>query len=294
MVKLFRLLAHWPLWLLQWLGGAVGWLTYAASPTYRRHFLANAQLAGLQPRQVRGAIAQAGRLMLELPYLWMRPPESSILHKVRWQGDELLLEAHQQNRGIVFLQPHMGCFEVTGQAYAERFASEKRSVTLLFRQARKPWLRELVSTARLRPGVGAAPANLAGVRQMLRALRQGQAVGLLPDQVPPEGLGVWALFFGRPAYTMTLGARLVQQSGATLLLVWCERLPWGRGYVIHVAKPTEPLPSAQTPQAESAALINREMEGLILQCPQQYLWGYNRYKPGRPADPVATVISRED
>ncbi len=145
-----------------------------------------------------------------------------------WAGATLIDDAHARGRGIVFLTPHLGSFEVTAQAYAERYAAEHGPITVLYRPARKPWLRDLVDTARGRPGLAAAPATLAGVRQMIRALRRGEAVGLLPDQVPPEGLGVWAPFFGKPAYTMTLAARLVQQTGATLLLAWGERLPAGR------------------------------------------------------------------
>ena len=119
---------------------------------------------------------------------------------------------------------------------------------------------------------------------MIRALKAGQAVGLLPDQVPPEGLGVWAPFFGKPAYTMTLSFRLAQQTGAAILLAWGERLPRGQGYVVHLSELQEPLPD----QAESAAAcINHAMERLILQCPGQYLWGYHRYKNPRQAGPRA-------
>jgi KDO2-lipid IV(A) lauroyltransferase len=119
---------------------------------------------------------------------------------------------------------------------------------------------------------------------MLRALRRGQAVGLLPDQVPPEGMGVWAPFFGRRAYTMTLAARLVQQTGAVPLLAWGERLPHGAGYVVHLSALDEALPVEAAAQAECAAVINRAMERLILQRPQQYLWGYHRYKAPRAAE----------
>jgi KDO2-lipid IV(A) lauroyltransferase len=127
---------------------------------------------------------------------------------------------------------------------------------------------------------------------MIRALRRGEAVGLLPDQVPPVGLGVWAPFFGQPAYTMTLAARLVQQTGATLLLAWGERLPRGAGYVVRVSAPAEALPTddAASPDTHTAcaSVVNRAMEALIRQCPQQYLWGYNRYKtPRELADPRA-------
>jgi KDO2-lipid IV(A) lauroyltransferase len=130
---------------------------------------------------------------------------------------------------------------------------------------------------------------------MMRALRRGEAVGLLPDQVPPEDMGVWAPFFGKPAYTMTLAGRLAQQTGASVLLAWGERLPRGRGYVVRFSAFDEPLPESLEAQAESAAAINRAMERLILQRPQQYLWGYDRYKaPRRTNAARATVQVTQD
>ena len=272
MLTLLRFLSRWPVWLLHALGAWLGWVSYALSPTYRQRFDANVAQAGIPRDAARPAIAEAGRLLMELPYLWMRPASQSILTSVRWDGDALIDAAHAAGRGIVFLTPHMGCFEVTAQAYAERYGT----ITVLYRPARKPWLRPLVDTSRQRPGLATAPATLAGVRSMMRALRRGEAVGLLPDQVPPDGMGVWASFFGRPAYTMTLAARLAQQTGAVPLLVWGERLRRGRGYVVHVSAFDEALPSDAQAQAESAAVVNRAMERLILQRPQQYLWGYDR------------------
>jgi KDO2-lipid IV(A) lauroyltransferase len=271
----------------------MGWLGYVLSPTYRRRFRANVAQAGVAAASARPAIAEGGRLLMELPTLWMRPRERPILPQVRWDGDALIDQAHAEGRGIVFLTPHMGCFEVTAQAYAERHGTRHGPITVLYRPARKAWLRELVDTARARPGLATAPATLAGVRQMMRALRRGEAVGLLPDQVPPGDMGVWAPFFGRPAYTMTLAARLAQQTGAVLLLAWGERLRHGRGYVVHVSPFDEPLPAASA-QAESAAAVNRAMERLIRRCPQQYLWGYDRYKtPRRPAT-GATAMAGDD
>ena len=280
MTLLFRLLSRWPLWSLHALGALLGWLSWIASPVYRQRFRANATQAGVSPAAARPAIAHAGRMTAELPWLWMRPHDEPLGERVQWRGLELIEAAHAHGRGLVFLTPHLGCFEVTAQAYAERFAAQHGPITVLYRPARKAALRELVDTARDRPGLAAAPATLSGVRQMLRALRRGEAVGLLPDQVPPDGMGVWAPFFGRPAYTMTLAARLVQQTGATVVLVWGERLPHGRGYVVHVSSLDQPLPGPE--QAESAAaVINHAMEELILQCPGQYLWGYHRYKTPR-------------
>ncbi len=277
-------LSRRPLWLLHAIGAALGWLTYALSPTYRRRVRENAELAGIPASARRGAVAEAGRALLELPYLWLRAPEVPMSPPAQWEGAALIDAAHADGRGIVFLTPHMGSFEVTAQAYAERYAATHGPITVLYRPARKAWLRELVDTSRARPGLATAPATLAGVRQMIRALRRGEAVGLLPDQVPPEGLGVWAPFFGQNAYTMTLAARLILQTGAMPLLAWGERLAHGRGYVVHLSALIEPLPDGDALAAASA--VNRAMEALILRAPQQYLWGYNRYKgPRQELDP---------
>jgi KDO2-lipid IV(A) lauroyltransferase len=190
------------------------------------------------------------------------------------------VQAYASGRGVVFLTPHLGCFEITAQALAERFAPQHGPLTVLYRPARQAGLAEVMLSARQRPGLAAVPTNLSGVRQMIKALRAGQAVGLLPDQVPPEGMGVWAPFFGKPAYTMTLAARLAAQTGAQVVLIWGERLPWGQGYRLH----TGALGHDLSPELEVAVVqINQAMERLVLQRPGQYLWGYARYKQPRGA-----------
>jgi KDO2-lipid IV(A) lauroyltransferase len=118
------------------------------------------------------------------------------------------------------------------------------------------------------------------VKTLVKALRAGQALGILPDQVPPDGLGVWAPYFGQPAYTMTLPGKLAAQTGAKLILAWGERLDFGRGYCIHLSPMDDTLPEDPV---QAAASINSAMERLVRECPEQYLWGYARYKapPGR-------------
>ena len=273
MLPLYRLASKWPLGLLHAIGSVLGWLTWLASPTYRRRFAENAARAGYRFGQVRAAVAHAGRMAAETPRLWFGAPVP-----VQWDGAERIEAAYAAGRGIVYLTPHMGCFEITAQGAATRFGATRGPITVLYRPARQAALAKVLETARQREGLETAPTTLTGVRQMIRALRAGQAVGLLPDQVPPEGQGLWSPFFGQPAYTMTLAARLVQQTGATPLLAWGERLPRARGYCIHV----QPFPEPLAANLDTAVgQINRAMEQLIRQCPGQYLWGYGRYKTPR-------------
>lgn len=251
----------------------MGWLVFAISSVYRQRFLANVRQAGIPWRQWRVAVGESGKLVAELPRLWFGRGVN-----VQWHGAEHVQAALAAGRGVLFLTPHLGCFEMTAQAYAQRFGQTGQPLTALFRPPRQAWLRGVVSSARARPGMVMAPTTLAGVKQMIKALKQGQAVGLLPDQVPPVGMGVWVPFFGRDAYTMTLSARLAQQTGASIVLAWGERLSWGRGYRVHFKPMSSSLPNAAGAAAE---LINREMESLIRAAPQQYLWAYARYKQPR-------------
>ena len=279
---LFRLLSPLPLVVLHNLGAVLGWIVYWASGTYRRRFRANVAQAGLPWPAARPAVAAAGRMAAELPWLWVGQRGKPLGPALQWDGSELIAAALAEKRGLVLLTPHLGCFEICAQAIAERFTTPASPITVLYRPARQAALREVMAGSRERPGLATAPASLAGVRQMIRALRRGEVIGLLPDQVPPDGLGVWSPFFGRPAYTMTLAARLVQQTGAALLLIWGERLPGGRGFVVHVQRAPE-IPREASAEA-AAGLVNAAMEGLIRQAPGQYLWGYHRYKQPRGLD----------
>ena len=285
MPLLLRWLAARSLRHLHAVGGLFGWLAYLLSPSYRKRLQANAAQAGVAVAERRAAVADAGRLVMELPRLWLRPPDMPIADPLRWEGAEIIEALLARGRGLVLLTPHMGSFEVSAQAYAERFGA-LQPITVLYRPARQAWLRRLEEAARARPALSTAPANLAGVRLLLRALRRGQTVGLLPDQVPPAGMGVWVPFFGQPAYTMTLAARLVQQTGAMVAILWTERLAGGAGYVVRAMPLPEPLPEGAD-DASAALSINRSMEAVIRQKPSQYLWGYHRYKQPRRAEVVA-------
>jgi len=288
MPRIFTLLCHWPLWLLHALGATMGWVAYLASPSYRRRLATHSTAAGLGRARRWAAVGHAGKLVGELPYLWGRPQAERLGERVHWVGRDELAQAVAAGRGVMVLTPHVGAFEVVAQAYAEAFGTE-RPMTALYRPAKQAWLADMMRVSRLRPGLLTGPATLAGVRQMLRALKKGDTVGILPDQVPPEGMGVWAPFFGRPAYTMTMASKLVAQTGCAVVMIrgqrlgLLQRLREGCSYIVHadrVPAALEAVMAGGDPTA-AATVLNQLMEQMILASPEQYLWGYNRYKGPR-------------
>ncbi|CAN5368015.1 lysophospholipid acyltransferase family protein [soil metagenome] len=291
--KIFQLLSVLPLPALHVLGGALGWLVYLLSSSYRKRLKENIARAGYTGH-LRGAISESGKNLAELPFIWCAKPER-VLQTARIENWELAQAALDSGRGAIFLTPHLGCFEIIAQAIAARIP-----FTVLYRPPRKEALKPLIEGARARDNLALAPANLSGVRTLLKILKKGGAIGLLPDQVPQQGEGVWANFFGKQAYTMTLPAKLHQMTGALIILSYAERLPHGAGYLIRFSAFEHQMDGGPEQQAGA---INSAMEQLIARCPDQYFWSYNRYKsppgaaaPGAslPGDSTPASVRTED
>ena len=285
MPALLRVLGMVPLPVAHVIGAIAGALSWAFSPGYRRKLDTNLAQAGYRAGPVRRqAILHAGRMIAECPWVWTHHPRR-VIRKVLLSSTEALEVAERRGNGVLILTPHLGAFEVAARFYAAR-----RPITVLYKPPKIEFARRWLAAARSADGVTAVPPTVGGLRSMLRTLRRGDIVGLLPDQVPTQGDGEWADFFGRPAYTMTLPQRLVEMTGCTVVLATAERLSWGQGWRLHF----ELLPDVPTP-----ALVNARFEGLIRRLPGQYLWGYNRYKlpPGVPeahAQPVGNRVVSDD
>jgi len=257
-------------------------LVWWLSPSYRRNFQANVKAAGVAWRDARPAVAAIGAMVAELPWVWMRPHSAKLDGLMKWDGAEYFEAAMQAGKGAIIMSPHLGSWEIGAQAIAEKFGPVYGPMVALFRPARKAWLEPLVANARTRPYLDSAPTSLAGVRTLIRALRNGGYTAILPDQVPPLGQGVWAPFFGRDVYTMTLLAKLAQQTGAQVILTWCERLPAGQGFCMHMRPFDAPEMNDATALPEvAAAAVNRGVEAMVRNAPGQYLWGYARDKQPR-------------
>ncbi|WP_256081298.1 lysophospholipid acyltransferase family protein [Massilia sp. YIM B04103] len=281
LVQIFRFFSVFPLPVLHVLGGALGWLVFLLSPSYRKRMRANMRQAKVSAHLPQ-AVAEAGKAIAELPFIWCADPARVSRHATmeNWELVQRTLEA---GRGIVFLTPHLGCFEIVAQEIALR-----QELMVMYRPPKKEAMKPLIEGARARKNLLLAPATMGGVRMLAKFLKKGQPIGLLPDQVPQEGDGVWADFFGRSAYTMTLPAKLAQLGDAVVIITYAERLSFGRGYVVRF------VPFAGSLEGDAAAqarAINAAMEELIQRSPAQYYWSYNRYKV--PAGVAAPSSAQE-
>lgn len=281
---MLRLLAGLPLPLVHGLGVLLGRLVWLLSPRFRRLTRENLAAAGYADSgMLDQVVAESGKGVLELIPVWFRPQaEAAGLMREIHVGD-LIERGLAAKRGIIFVTPHLGCFEVTAQWYTHNIGP----MTALFSPPKKSLVSRLIASGRGKPRLKLAGPDMRGIRALFRALKKGEAVGILPDQTPGGGEGEWAEFFGRPAYTMTLVQRLADATGASIVLAYAERLPRGAGYRGF----TEAMPprlEGETP----ARHLNRALEMLIRRCPQQYLWGYNRYKvPAGVTPPARTRVA---
>jgi KDO2-lipid IV(A) lauroyltransferase len=271
----FKLISILSLPTLHHLGTFIGYCIYFCKPSAAKNAKDNLKISGLakSPESFKVILqknrTETGKAIIETIGIWQKNEQellSAVKNVENWQ---LIEEALALKKGIIFLTPHMGCFEINSIFYGS-----KHPITVLFRPPKLKFLLPLITKGRQRTGVTLAEANTNGVRKLMQALKRGEAIGILPDQIPKAGEGEWANFFGKPAYTMTLASKLATKTGATVIIAFGERLENGEGFAIHLTK----VDSIATP-----TLLNSAIEKQIAQKPEQYLWQYNRYKARRHA-----------
>ncbi len=266
----FNAIAILPLGVMQILGAFLGLLAYIGSKQYRTLFRTQYE-AVVQSHQLPfvlwTAVANSGKLFSDCLWIWKNSQKAVKLVEI--QNWDVVESAINEGRGLVMLTPHLGGFEVIPRVLAQHFPA-----TVLYRPPRQAWLNEVVEAERAYPNMEFVPTNLNGVRQMTRALMRGEAIGILPDQVPNGKEGVWVPFFGRPAYTTPLPARLANRNHTPVLMFTAKRKSLGQGWLMEVTR--------LAPLSEDAVLaateINQALEQAILKAPEQFIWAYNRYK----------------
>ncbi len=231
-----------------------------------------------QRRLLRKNLIETAKTLMEAGALWLRPGKWSLGLIREVDGTEHIARANEKGRGVILVTPHLGAWEAAGLYGAANF-----SMTCLYRPLRMPQLEDLVRKAGRRLGANYVPTTSSGIRALYTALKTGGTVAMLPDQEPQAGTGIFAPFFGIPAYSMVFLSRLTARTGAPMVFAWCERLSFGRGYKLHFRSAPEDVYSTDT--ETSVAAINRTVEDCIMECPEQYQWSYRRFKTRPEGEP---------
>ena len=281
MQGLIHLISRLPLKYLQILGAFLGLLMYWFSAKDKQLIRENLAQAQQKYPFIANPISiakSAGQMLTDSLWIWQHPKEA--LQKTDLIHWDVVETAISEGKGLLMLTPHLGAFEMIPRVLAEYFPA-----TIIYKPAKQAWLEKIITKGREHPRMNFVPANMQGVRQIARALAKGEAVGILPDQVPGNGDGVWAPFFGRYAYTAVLPAKIAQKNNIPTIVFTAIRKPNGKGWTIDAQRILEPF--EQDPE-QSATQLNSFLEKVIIQNPEQYLWMYNRYKhpTGAPLPPT--------
>lgn len=264
------LIAALPLGIVQLIGGALGVLAYVGSKQYRKLFSSQYEAVVRNyylKSKLWTAAASSGILFADSLWIWRNPEKA--LSKTQIHNWDVVQTVMSEGKGMILLTPHLGGFEIIPRVLARHFPA-----TILYRPSRQAWLNEVVEEGRSYPNMHFVPANLQGVRKITRALSKGEAIAILPDQVPTSGDGIWTDFFGRPAYTTTLPVRLANRFNAPAVMFTAKRSRLGLGWVMTAKRLNTFSDNANT----AAKQLNTAIEEAILSAPEQFIWSYNRYK----------------
>ncbi len=274
--RLFRLLGLLPLNASRALGVVVGWLLWltrgrAVHITRTNLALCWSELNDDERRQLgRRSLVETAKTGAEVGAIWRRPYAWLEQYILEVEGEALFRQKLAAGKGLILLAPHLGNWEVTAP-----FVAGHAPLTALYQPVPWPELDALVLAGRSKSGIRMAPTNHRGVVQLLKALKRGEMVGILPDQVPERDSGAAvAPFFGLPALTMTLVHNLVQRTGCETLCIWAQRVPGGFRVIF---QDTDPGIHSDDEQVSVAAL-NASIEACVRRAPEQYQWEYKRFR----------------
>ena len=275
-----RLLAWLPLRINHALGAALGWLAWVFPTQMARVARINVDLCFPQHSRrwrrsvARRSLMEMGKALTEAPWLWRADPER--LQRLAAYPVQCDPAGQRPDGQALFLvAPHLGSWEFAGL-----YAASLGPMTSLYSPLPLPEVDRWVQRARASTGARLAPATRAGLRQLQAARDRGELIGMLPDQSPRRATGAFAPFFGHPALTMTLLPRLLRGRNDRVVFAFAERLPHGRGFRFHELE-AGPEIADQNPE-RAANEINRLVEALVRQCPEQYNWAYKRFRPAPP------------
>ncbi|HEY5971623.1 MAG TPA: lauroyl acyltransferase [Pseudoxanthomonas sp.] len=261
---------------LRGLADALAWAWWRIDARESRVARRNLELAypELLPSQHqelhRSVLRTTARQALETLRFWTRPPTANLARLRERYGQDLYDAALAAGGGVIVAAPHFGNWELLNQ-----WLSSRGPIAIVYAPPDSPIGDAFLLRVRSADNIRQVRAEGPAVRQLWKVLKEGGAVGILPDQQPKQGEGEFAPFFGVQALTMTLVSRLAERTGATVLLAWCERVGPDLDFALHVE--SVPAQVADPDPAVAVAALNAAIERVARRDPAQYQWTYKRY-----------------
>lgn len=275
-LTLIRLLSLLPLAATDRIGQLLGSLAWRLPSRRRSVIETNLRIAFPQCSEAerqrihRQHLIEMARLLLESGAVWYWSEQRILRRIVRVDGREHVDRARASGKGYLMVSAHLGNWEILNL-----WGSIEMPVVSLYKQPSDPRLDPVIRRSRERFGATLVASGSPAMRRILAQLRQGGCVGMMIDQQPKQGEGLFAPFFGHPALTMTLVRRLTRQTGCEVLLVSTHRLGRGRGWAISIEPADKAI--ADDDPLRSIRVLHDWLEDAIRAHPAQYLWSYKRY-----------------
>ena len=273
MISVFKFFGKLPLELLRMIGFIFSWIFWLSSKRYRLRFQKNWIIAknhsagAMENASLIKAISRAGNCVFDLPKIWCGNDLNNKVEINGYKGIEPLL---RQGKGLICLSPHLGSFELVPKIF-----SSQLPISILYKPSKNNHLEKLLKNLRPTKNVTMVQPNFSGVKKLVSAIKKGEIVGLLPDQVPPLDHGISQSFFGHPAYTMTLASKLILLTGAPVIWTYVQYKKNGWRVTI---EPWSLNELSNKNISEMTSEINQKVEELILKDPESYMWSYDRYR----------------
>ena len=262
-----------PLKLNHYLGAFIGYLLFLFNTNAKKVTLQNiticfSELSNNEQRSlVKKSLIETGKNLTESSLIWNQSFAKNTEYIRNFHGENNL----NTDKNTILLVPHLGCWEITGRVIANN-----RAITFLFKPLKKQQQNKYLFERRNQGNLTMASADQSGIIKLQRALKQGELVGMLPDQDPGQEGGIMAPFFNNPVNTMTLLVRLAKKHNAQVVMCWANRLKNGKGFDLNF-EPID-LTSDSDDLLDQVTLMNRAIEDLIRRFPDQYMWSYRRFK----------------
>lgn len=275
-ITLYSLVSLLPLTAIQWLGRRLGDAMRMFNTRAYQTTLANLKQCfpelSVEERLTlaKQSIQATGQTILETGACWKWSLDKCAAHIQRIEGEDLFAERVNDERGLILLMPHLSTWEILHPVLTKHTA-----FTAMYKPPKIRPLDSWMQAVRNRTSAVMVPANRKGVMELIKALKAGKTVVVLPDQEPERESGAFAPFFGVDALTITLIHGLATKSNAQLLLVNAKRLPEAKGFDVEFVDANSVNCESQL---ESLTQMNALIEQAVRQIPEQYQWEYKRFK----------------